>query len=81
MQSTSFRIVQKPLIEKDLIKLLHEAIKKDIFLKEKKIELKETEALINFSGGDARKLYNLLELAASQFPSKLLESSISEVII
>jgi putative ATPase len=67
--------VLKPLNEKDLVKLLHEAIKKDIFLKEKKIELKETEALINLSGGDARKLYNLLELAASQFPSKLLESS------
>ena len=54
--------VLKPLNEKDLTKLLHEAIEKDIFLKEKKIELKETEALMNISGGDARKLYNLLEL-------------------
>jgi putative ATPase len=54
--------VLKPLNEKDLIKLLHEALAKDIFLKEKKIELKETEALLNISGGDARKLYNLLEL-------------------
>jgi len=61
--------VLKPLNEKDLIKLLHEAIEKDIFLREKKIELKETEALLNISGGDARKLYNLLELVASQFPS------------
>ena len=61
--------VLKPLNEKDLTKLLHEAIEKDIFLKEKKIELKETEALLNISGGDARKLYNLLELVASQFPS------------
>ena len=63
--------VLKPLNENDLIKLLHEAIEKDIFLKEKKIELKETEALLNISGGDARKLYNLLELVSSQ----LLESS------
>ena len=63
--------VLKPLNEKDLTKLLHEAIEKDIFLKEKKIELKETEALLNISGGDARKLYNLLELVSSQ----LLESS------
>ncbi len=54
--------VLKPLNEKDLIKLLHEAIEKDEFLKIKKIELKETEALLNLSGGDARKLYNLLEL-------------------
>ena len=63
--------VLKPLNEKDLTKLLHDAIEKDIFLKEKKIELKETEALLNISGGDARKLYNLLELVSSQ----LLESS------
>src|SRR6476469_2236171 len=41
--------VLKPLTEKDLIQLLHEAIAKDIFLKEKKIELKETEALLNIS--------------------------------
>ncbi len=61
--------ILKPLNEKDLIKLLDDAIKKDIFLKEKKIELKETEALINISGGDARKLYNLLELVVSQFAS------------
>ncbi len=61
--------VLKPLTEKYLIKLLHEAIEKDPVLKEKKIELKETEALLNISGGDARKLYNLLELVASQFPS------------
>ena len=54
--------VLKPLNEKDLIKLLKEAIEKDTALKQKKIELKETEALLNLSGGDARKLYNLLEL-------------------
>ena len=54
--------VLKPLNEKDLRKLLHDAIKKDDNLKQKKIELKETEALLNLSGGDARKLYNLLEL-------------------
>jgi len=61
--------VLKPLNEKDLITLLHDAIKKDEFLKTKKIEIKETEALLNISGGDARKLYNLLELVVSQFPS------------
>ncbi|MEO5782056.1 MAG: replication-associated recombination protein A [Ginsengibacter sp.] len=64
--------VLKPLNEKDLIKLLHEAIEKDPVLKEKKIELKETEALINLSGGDARKLYNLLELLESSKLSKSL---------
>ena len=54
--------VLKPLNEKDLIQLLHHAIRKDDTLHKKTIELKETEALINISGGDARKLLNLLEL-------------------
>jgi putative ATPase len=56
--------VLKPLNEKDLIQLLHHAVKKDEFLSRKKIEIKDTEALINISGGDARKLLNLLELVA-----------------
>jgi len=71
--------VLKPLNKKDLIRLLHDAIKKDEFLKTKKIELKETEALLNISGGDARKLYNLLELAVSHFPSPAEEGVGGEV--
>lgn len=54
--------VLKPLNEKELMQLLQQAIKKDEILSRKKIELKETAALINISGGDARKLLNLLEL-------------------
>ena len=54
--------VLKPLVKDDLVKLLQEAIEKDPLLHEKKIELKETEALVSLSGGDARKLLNLLEL-------------------
>jgi putative ATPase len=54
--------VLKPLDAGILLQLLQSAIKKDIILKTKNIELRETEALINLSGGDARKLYNLLEL-------------------
>lgn len=54
--------ILKALDEKDLIALLHHAIKKDEVLSKKNIELKETQALINISGGDARKLLNLLEL-------------------
>jgi putative ATPase len=41
--------VLKPLDENDLVKLLQTAIQKDEFLKKKKIELKETSALINIS--------------------------------
>ncbi|MBX2933552.1 MAG: replication-associated recombination protein A [Ferruginibacter sp.] len=54
--------ILKPLNEKDLVGLLKLAIKNDDVLKTKNITLKETEALINISGGDARKLFNLLEL-------------------
>ncbi|MGF2414651.1 replication-associated recombination protein A [Ferruginibacter sp.] len=54
--------ILKALDEKDLIALLQHAIKDDVVLQTKKIVLKETEAIINISGGDARKLLNLLEL-------------------
>jgi putative ATPase len=54
--------VLKPLNEDDLVKLLHQALQKDEWLKTKNVELKETQALITISGGDARKLLNLLEL-------------------
>lgn len=54
--------VLKPLGVDELMDLMRNALKKDIVLKKRNIELKETEALINISGGDARKLLNLLEL-------------------
>jgi putative ATPase len=54
--------VLKPLNDSDLVKLLQTAIQKDELLRKKKIELKETAALINISGGDGRKLLNLLEI-------------------
>src|SRR4030095_6450970 len=61
--------VLKPLNEKDLIQVLHQAIRKDEFLSKKKIEIKETEALINISGGDARKVLNLLDLVVDASPT------------
>ena len=54
--------VLKPLDEKDLNNLLKEALRHDTLLSKKNISLKETSALITISGGDARKLLNLLEL-------------------
>ena len=54
--------VLKSLEKDDLLKLLDRAIHEDVILKEKHIELKETDALLRFSGGDARKLLNILEL-------------------
>jgi len=54
--------VLKSLEKEDLLQLLDRAITTDIILKERHIELKETDALLRFSGGDARKLLNILEL-------------------
>jgi len=54
--------VLKPLQEEGLVALLHNALAKDEVLQQHSIELKETEALVRLSGGDARKLLNLLEI-------------------
>jgi len=65
--------VLKALDENDLVELLNHAITTDEYLKKKNIQLKETAALINISGGDARKLLNLLELVTDADPSNASE--------
>ncbi len=62
--------VLKPLNEAQLVQLLQHALEKDEWLRNKKIELKETGALLNISGGDARVLLNLLELVAGTLGNK-----------
>jgi len=57
--------VMNPLDENELTQLLDKALKKDIYLAKYNIEIREYEALIRISGGDARKLYNALELVVS----------------
>ncbi len=57
--------VLKSLEKDDLLELLHRALENDIELKSKNIQLKETDALLRFSGGDARKLLNILDLVTS----------------
>lgn len=54
--------VLKSLEKDDLLQLLKRAVTADVVLKERNIELKETSALLRYSGGDARKLLNILEL-------------------
>lgn len=61
--------VLKPLGKDDLQGLLEKAIHKDVVLKEKDITLKETSAMLRYSGGDARKLLNILELIVNSFSS------------
>ncbi len=62
--------ILKSLQEEDLIKLLHQAIEKDEKLQQYQIDLKETAALVKISGGDARKLMNLLELVVQTAGAK-----------
>ena len=54
--------VLKSLEKDDLLSLLNRALTQDVILKERHIELKESSALLRYSGGDARKLLNILEL-------------------
>ena len=54
--------VLKSLEKDDLLELANRALTKDIVLRELQFELKETDALLRFSGGDARKLLNILDL-------------------
>lgn len=65
--------VLKPLSEQDLIKLLKHAIKTDDWLQRRNIAIREHEALIRLSGGDARKLLNLFELVVNTAASDPIE--------
>lgn len=62
--------ILKSLKKEDLENLVDHAIRTDEILSQKDISIKETEALINLSGGDARRLLNLLELTVDQLSSK-----------
>ena len=54
--------VLKSLEKDDLLELLHRAVTQDVELAKRHIELRETDAMLRYSGGDARKLLNILEL-------------------
>lgn len=57
--------VLKSLEKADLLELLNRAITEDVILKTKNIDLQETNALLKYSGGDARKLLNILDLVVA----------------
>ena len=59
--------ILQPLSKNDLEALLQRAITEDVELQQRNIELRETDALLHFSGGDARKLLNILELVIDAF--------------
>ena len=59
--------VLKSLEKDDLLQLLHRALTEDLELKQRNIAVKEQEALLRYSGGDARKLLNILDLVVGSF--------------
>ncbi len=65
--------VLKSLEKDDLLELLNRAVTEDVELKKRKIDVKETGAILRYSGGDARKLLNILEL--------VVESESGDVVI
>ncbi|WP_298736182.1 replication-associated recombination protein A [uncultured Chitinophaga sp.] len=74
--------VLKPLDKKELLQLLQQAMEKDEWLGSKKIELKETAALLNISGGDARKLLNLFELVVDtlqEYPLVITDKKVMDI--
>jgi len=71
--------VLKALGKEQLIEMLLEAMKKDEYLRTKKIDLAETEALISISGGDGRKLLNLLELVVQTGNEKITNAIVMQV--
>ena len=71
--------ILRALEKMHLLQMLHDALANDIILKEKKIELKETEALINISGGDGRKLLNLLDLVIQSGKTAITDSLVMQV--
>lgn len=72
--------VLEPLSKNDLLILLNNAIKNDAFLQSKTIQLEETEALIRISGGDARKLLNILELMVQSAKTAEIKITNDEVL-
>ncbi len=58
----------QPLAKEDLDALVEQALVRDEILKQREVIVEENEALYRFSGGDARKLYNLLEMLVNAFP-------------
>ena len=70
--------ILKPIEKEDLIQLVNTTLQEDEILKDKNIEIKEYEALLRLSGGDARKLLNLLELISNsnEIRSKAIDNDL-----
>ena len=74
--------VLEGLNQAELQKLLNRALEKDEWLKSQKVQIKESEALMRYSGGDARKMLNNLELVAGQMGpgAKITNEAVSKIL-
>lgn len=72
--------ILKEQTKEDLTKLLHIALEKDEFLNKKKINILEYEALLQLSGGDARKLLNTIEIVVNNFETEPIDITNDKVI-
>ena len=75
--------VLEPFTDQDLAQLLQQAVEKDAWLLERKVHLEETTALLRLSGGDGRKLLNLLELVVQTVgttPVVVTDQLVEEVV-
>ncbi len=76
--------VLEPLGKADLDEMIRLAVETDVVLSKKKLSIKQTEALLAYSGGDARRMYNLLEIVAeslaesSQITNEAVEAILQE---
>ena len=73
--------VLKSLDKDDLLTLLHKAITDDVILKRKNIQVLETDAILRFSGGDARKLLNTIELIVNAAEDQSIIEITNEKVI
>ena len=71
--------VLNSLDKDDLLMLVDHALKTDTYLKQRNISLKQTDALLRYSGGDARKLLNILELATNE-SDVIDDSTVTELV-
>lgn len=72
--------VLKSLEKEDLLELLHRAVTQDVEMKKHNIKLSETNALLRYSGGDARKLLNILELVVTSEEGNDIEITDEKVV-
>ncbi|MFN8309616.1 MAG: replication-associated recombination protein A [Chitinophagales bacterium] len=73
--------ILKSLERSELEQLVHSALQKDEWLRTKNVTIEETEALLRYSGGDARKLLNVLELVVKSFDENQQPKNITNAFV